>query len=233
MGLPVDEPDEQPFWALHDVSFTVQRGEMIGIMGRNGAGKTTLLRVMSQITAPTTGNVTIQGHYATLLSLGAGFSPHLSGRHNIYLNAAIQGWHPRDTDEIINEIIEFSELDEAIERPVKVYSSGMVTRLGFSIAIHTLPDVIFLDEILAVGDAAFKEKCMERILDLKNRKVTLLYVSHAIGAIKTLCERSLLIDKGEVVSDGPTEEVIEVYKELLPHQQKSQSGVKPPVPANT
>ena len=145
----------EPFWALRDVSFTVRKGEAVGLIGHNGAGKSTLFRILCGVTEPTTGNVSIKGRFAPLLALGAGFNPELSGRQNIFLNAAIQGLRETEIKAILPEIIEFSELGQFIDLPVKRYSSGMTARLGFSVAIHTLPDIVFLDEVLAVGDAAF------------------------------------------------------------------------------
>jgi len=201
-----------PFWALKDVSFTVHKGESLGIIGRNGAGKSTLFRVLSGVTEPTQGTVTVNGRFAPLLALGAGFNPELSGRKNIYLNAVMQGMKLSDIDKIVPQIIEFSELADFIDLPIKRYSSGMASRLGFSVAIHTLPDIVFLDEILAVGDAEFQEKCKTQILRLREEQRTILFVSHDAGAVRTLCSRAIWIDHGQLVMDGAVDEVLHAYQ---------------------
>jgi len=200
------------FWALRDVSFEVRRGETVGIIGRNGSGKTTLLKLLAGITAPTMGQVEIYGRAASLLSLNAGFSMERSGRDNINLNAALCGATPRDVRLHLDNIIEFAELGEFIDRPVKLYSSGMLARLGFSIAIHILPEIILIDEVLSVGDAAFQAKCMERIVGLKSRDRTLVLVSHSEETIRMLCRRAIWLDGGRVLINGPTESVLAAYK---------------------
>lgn len=201
----------EPFFALHGVSFAVQRGESIGIVGRNGSGKTTLLRLLSGIARPTQGRVEVRGRFAALIGLSAGFLPELSGRKNIYLNAAIQGVPPGQVDGLIEAIIDFAEIRPFIDTPVKHYSSGMAARLGFSIAVHILPELVFIDEVLAVGDAAFQEKCAERMLRLKAEGRTLLFVSHAAAAIQALCERTLWLHNGRLMLDGPTDAVLAAY----------------------
>lgn len=203
--------EQDAFWALKNVSFSVKRGEGLAIIGRNGAGKTTLLRLISGIIAPTEGEITVTGRFTSLIGLGAGFDPQRTGRENIYLNAAIFGFRPRQVDEIIDEIIEFSELEGFLDQPVKYYSSGMMARLGFSTAIHILPDMVFLDEVLSVGDAAFSQKCIRKMLEFKANKCTFLFVSHSAGAVKMLCERAIWLHKGEVLMDGPTDEVLDAY----------------------
>ncbi len=207
------------FWALEDVSFTINRGESVAIVGRNGSGKTTLLRLISGIMPPTKGKVMVQGKFAALLSLGAGFLPDLTGRKNIYLNAAIHGVPPRETDKIIDEIIDFAEIRPFIDSPLKHYSSGMSARLGFSVAVHILPDIVLIDEVLSVGDAAFQEKCNRRVLDLKTQGRTLLLVSHAGETIRTLCERSLWLHKGKLMQDGQTHVVMDAYEEFLTQEE--------------
>jgi ABC-type polysaccharide/polyol phosphate transport system ATPase subunit len=203
------------FWALQDVSFSICASETVGIIGRNGAGKSTLLRVLSGITVPTTGQVSVRGNFATLISLGAGFNPERTGRQNIYLNAAIQGKTPAEIAPILDEIIQFAELADFIDLPIKRYSTGMMARLGFSIAINILPEIIFVDEILSVGDAAFQQKCIQRMINLKAEGRTLILVSHTAEMVKTLCARALWIDHGRLKMDGPTEEVMAAYDAFL------------------
>lgn len=210
-----EDREEHPFWALRDVAFAVCKGESVALVGRNGSGKTTLLRVLSGITRPTRGSVQVIGRFATLIGLGAGFNMERTGRENIYLNAAIQGVPPKQVSEFAGDIIGFSELGEFIDAPVKRYSSGMVTRLGFSIAAHIFPDMIFIDEVLAVGDAAFQQKCMERIMQMKAEGRTLLFVSHAPGAVRALCERAVWLDHGVARMDGTADEVLDGYENWL------------------
>jgi ABC-type polysaccharide/polyol phosphate transport system ATPase subunit len=211
----VSQTPVEPFYALRDVSFRVQRGEAVGIVGRNGSGKTTLLKLLSGITRPTRGEIHVAGHFATLIGLTAGFNAERTGRENIYLNAAIQGVPPHRVREILGEIVAFAELEQFIDTPVKLYSSGMVARLGFSIAVHILPEIIFLDEVLAVGDSAFQEKCVQRILELKHQGRTLLFVSHAHGHVQMLCERTLWLHNGALMADGPTADVLAEYEHAL------------------
>ena len=208
-------PPEEPFWALHDVTFTIRAGESVALIGRNGAGKTTLFRVLCGITHASQGRAVINGRFATLIALGAGFNVERSGRENIYLNAAIQGVPPAQVRALLPEIIAFSELGEFIDTPVKRYSSGMVTRLGFSIAAHIFPDIIFVDEVLAVGDAAFQQKCMDRIMTMKAEGRTLMFVSHSADTVRDLCERAIWLHHGTVRLDGPTETVLQQYELLL------------------
>ncbi|MBZ0302107.1 MAG: ABC transporter ATP-binding protein [Anaerolineae bacterium] len=200
------------FPALTEVSFEVQRGEAVAIVGRNGAGKTTLLKLLSGITRPTSGTIRIQGRYAALIGLGAGFIDELTGRQNIYLNAAIQGARRAQIQAALDDIVHFAELETFIDLPMKQYSSGMYARLGFSIAIHLVPEIIFLDEVLAVGDAAFQEKCYDRILRLKADRRTIVFVSHDSQAVRRLCDRCLWLEGGRLHLDGPTEEVLAAYQ---------------------
>jgi ABC-type polysaccharide/polyol phosphate transport system ATPase subunit len=201
----------QPFYALNDISFTVRHGETVGIIGRNGSGKTTLLRVLSGIIRPTNGRVSVRGQFACLIGLGAGFLPELSGRKNIYLNAAIFGSPPEQVDTIIDEIIAFSSLESFVDSPVKHYSSGMIARLAFSIAIHIVPDMIFLDEVFAVGDAAFQQKCMDKLQTFKSEGRTLLFVSHSAEALTMMCERTIWLHEGRLRMDAQTDEVLKQY----------------------
>lgn len=206
---------EAPFWALRDISFTVRQGEAVALVGRNGSGKTTLLRVLSGITSPTRGQVAVRGRFAPLIALGAGFNFERTGRENIFLNAAILGVSPRRTREIVDAIIAFAELGDFIDEPVKRYSSGMITRLGFSIAINVLPDIVFIDEVLAVGDAAFQAKCVARLHEMKAEGRTLILVTHAAGAVRELCERAIWLDRGEQRVDGAAEDVVAEYERVL------------------
>lgn len=208
-------PAEEPFWALRDVSFTVSAGESVALVGRNGSGKTTLFRILCGITRATRGHAAVHGRFATLIALGAGFNFERTGRENIYLNAAIQGVPPRQIDRIVGEILAFAELGEFIDAPVKRYSSGMVTRLGFSIAAHIFPDIIFIDEVLSVGDVAFQQKCMARIRQMKGEGRTLMFVSHAAGAVRDLCERAIWLHQGQVQLDGPAGEVVDRYEAAM------------------
>lgn len=214
-ATPESGAGEQSFWALRDISFTVRAGESVALVGRNGSGKTTLLRVLCGITYPSEGDAAVHGRFAALLALGAGFNFERTGRENIYLNAAIQGVGPRQVADSVAEIIAFAELGDFIDVPVKRYSSGMITRLGFSVAAHILPDIIFIDEVLAVGDAAFQEKCIERILAMKAEGRTLVFVSHAPGLVRQLCERAIWLHGGELRLDGPTDQVLAGYEAML------------------
>ncbi len=213
----VEEPNDL-FWALQDVSFAVQPGESVALVGRNGSGKSTLLRILCGITRPARGVSQVHGRFATLIALGAGFDTERTGRENIFLNAAIQGVYRREISKIMDQIIDFAELGEFIDVPVKRYSSGMVTRLGFSIAVHILPEIIFIDEVLAVGDSAFQEKCIQRIARMKSEGRTLMFVSHAADTVRELCERALWLNHGRLQMDGPTDEVLQAYDAMLEAQ---------------
>jgi lipopolysaccharide transport system ATP-binding protein len=201
------------FAALSDISFTIFSGESVAIIGRNGAGKTTLLRLLCGITQPSAGTITVHQRFGSLIGVGAGFIDELTGRQNIYLNAAIQGAHRSQINAEINSMIAFSELEDAIDLPIKLYSSGMYARLGFSIAIHLVPQILFLDEVLAVGDAAFQEKCYNRLVALKADNRTLVLVSHDHAAVRRLCERCIWLDAGRLRMDGPTETVLTAYEQ--------------------
>lgn len=206
-------PADRTFYALKDIHFNVRKGESVGIIGRNGSGKTTLLRLLSGITRPTEGRIEIDGRFAALIALSAGFNYEMTGRRNIYLNAAIQGVPPQETRHLEQAIIDFAELGEFIDQPVKVYSSGMIARLGFSIAVHILPDIVLLDEVLAVGDEAFARKCNERIMRLRDEGRTLVMVTHSAEAVEKLCSRAIWIHKGEMQIDGAPADVLAAYQQ--------------------
>lgn len=204
--------NHQTFLALNEVSVTVYRNEVFGIIGNNGAGKSTLLKLVARVLRPTQGRVCVNGRVAPLLELGAGFHPELSGRENVYLNGAMLGFSRTDMDRIYKEIIEFSELGDFIEAPLRTYSSGMWARLGFSVAMDVDPDVLILDEILSVGDESFQRKCLNRIEQVK-QKATILLVSHSMGLIETMCHRALWLDHGQVKMIGEAKAVIEAYRQ--------------------
>lgn len=199
------------FDALNGVSFTVRRGEVIGIIGRNGAGKSTLLKVLSHITAPSSGRVEIHGRIGSLLEVGTGFHPELTGRENIYLNGAILGMKRADIRRRFDDIVAFAEVERFLDTPVKHYSSGMYVRLAFAVAAHLEPDILVIDEVLAVGDAAFQRKCLGKMSDIGDAGRTVLFVSHSMATIQKLCSRTIWLDHGQVVGDGPTAEVVERY----------------------
>lgn len=205
----------QQFSALQNVNFTVEQGESVAIMGRNGAGKSTLMRIISNIMRPTTGHVDIQGSYTSLLGIGTGFINNMTGRKNIYLNAAIFGKSPAEVDVLMDEIVAFADIGAFIDVPVKDYSSGMQARLAFSVVIHLLTDIVLLDEVLSVGDTAFQEKCIQRMLNLKQEGRTFLFVSHSSSAIGMLCERTIWLDNGVMMMDGDTDEVLEAYRQFM------------------
>ena len=214
-GFYTQQERHTSLYALKDINLSIQAGETVGIVGINGAGKTTLLRLLSGVTKPTQGVVRVEGRFATLIGLNAGFNPDMSGRKNIYLNAAIFGMSIHQTRQLEENIIRFADIGDFIDLPTKIYSSGMIARLGFSIAVHILPEIIFIDEILAVGDAAFAEKCAYRLLELKAEGRTIVTVSHSLTSLRALTERCLWLNKGMLVLDGPTEAVIAAYEEHL------------------
>jgi ABC-2 type transport system ATP-binding protein len=198
-------------WALKEVSLTVAKGDSLGIIGSNGAGKSTLLKVISGVIRPTEGTATVEGSIASLIELGAGFDPELSGRENIYLNAAILGFSKKEIDSVYGNIIEFSELQDFIGTPLKNYSSGMVARLGFSIATEVHPDILIIDEVLAVGDAHFNKKSRDRIDQFRKRGVTILFVSHSMEDVRYLCDRVVWITNGKIQAIGEPRKVIADY----------------------
>lgn len=202
-------------WALQDVSFAVETGQALGVIGRNGAGKTTLLRILSRVTHPTSGHVALRGRVSSLIELGAGFHPDLTGRENIYLNGVILGLKRREIDALLGQIVAFAGLERFIDTPVKRYSSGMYVRLGFAVAAHVEPDILLIDEVLAVGDMGFQARCAERMKQLRARGTTILFVSHDMHAVAGLCEQVLLLDGGSIRAYGPAEEAIRAYQDLV------------------
>jgi lipopolysaccharide transport system ATP-binding protein len=198
-------------WALRDVSFDVPRGQVMGIVGTNGAGKSTLLKVLSQITPPTHGKVTIRGRVSSLLEVGTGFHHELTGRENVYLNGTIMGMRKKEIDQKFDEIVEFSGVEKFLDTPVKRYSSGMRVRLAFAVAAHLEPEVLIIDEVLAVGDAAFQRKCLDKMEDVSSHGRTVLFVSHNMPAITRLCSRAILLKQGAMVMDGTSTEVVSAY----------------------
>ena len=201
----------EPFWALRDVTLGVRRGEIVGIIGPNGSGKSTLLRILVGISPPTTGTVSIRGRYAALLDLGAGFHPQATGRENAYLNALFMGLPKSEAKEKVPEIIEFSGLQRFADQLMRTYSSGMYLRLGFSVAVHVQPEILVIDEVLAVGDADFQEKCFDHFARLKERSTTIVLVTHSMGTLKDFADRAILLDQGRVVRDGDPAEVVDEY----------------------
>ncbi|MCC6493231.1 MAG: ABC transporter ATP-binding protein [Pirellulales bacterium] len=205
--------DDQPdlFWALRDVSFDVAEGEVLGVIGRNGAGKSTLLKILSRITEPTSGRAVIRGRVSSLLEVGTGFHPELSGRENIYMNGTILGMRKREIDRKLDEIIDFSGVEQFLDTPIKRYSSGMKVRLAFSVAAHLEPEILIIDEVLAVGDADFQKKCLGKMQDVAQGGRTVLFVSHNMAAVSHLCTRCMTLESGKLFTLGTTEEVIASY----------------------
>ena len=206
-------------WAVRDASFEIEPGEAVGVVGRNGSGKTTLLRMIAGIFGPTSGRLEVGGHVASLLELGAGFHPDFTGRENVYMNGAIHGLKRKYVTEKFDEIVAFAELERFIDVPVRTYSAGMYMRLGFSIAAHIDPDVLLLDEVFAVGDESFQRKCINKILDLKARGRTLLFVSHSAPAVERLCERAMLLNGGKIIADGVARDAISLYQRMLAEEE--------------
>lgn len=210
-GQPANRRTEEEFWALQDVSFEVERGERIGIIGRNGAGKSTLLKLLSRVTEPTRGRITIEGRVASLLEVGTGFHPELTGRENIFLNGAILGMTKVEIKKNFDAIVAFAEVEKFLDTPVKRYSSGMYVRLAFAVSAHLEPEILIVDEVLAVGDTVFQKKCLDKMLEASVQGKTILFVSHNLSAIKTLCSRAILLDKGQLIYSGGVEDTIENY----------------------
>ncbi|HEX6220547.1 MAG TPA: ABC transporter ATP-binding protein [Acidimicrobiia bacterium] len=198
--------------ALNNVSFSVNRGEAFGVVGKNGAGKSTLLRCVAGTLRPNEGKAVVHGKTSTLLQLGVGFIPELTGRRNVYLGGLAAGMRKHQIDERFDEIVEYAELEDAIDRPMKTYSAGMFSRLAFSVAMNLDPEVLLLDEILAVGDASFQEKSMQKMRELLDRAGTILFVSHSLGSVEEFCDRAIWLEQGEIAAKGNASDVVEAYR---------------------
>jgi len=221
----------EELWALRDVSFAVERGETLGLVGPNGAGKSTALKLISRILEPTSGRIAVNGRVSALLELGAGFHPDLTGRENVYLNGSILGLSRREMREKFGDIVRFAELERFIDMPVKHYSSGMYMRLGFAIAIHVDPDILLVDEVLAVGDQSFQRRCLDRINEMKRRGVTILFVSHDLGAVRSLCDRAIWLEGGRVQAEGATREVVDRYLMRVHEKERADLAAQQAPPA--
>ncbi|MDF1521098.1 MAG: ABC transporter ATP-binding protein [Brevefilum sp.] len=210
------EIDHKSFSALKEIDLDVKRGEIFGIIGRNGAGKSTLMKVISRVLIPTDGRVWVKGHVSPLLQLGAGFHPELTGRENIFLNATLLGHSHEEIENKLDEIIEFAEIGSFMEAPLRTYSSGMQSRLGFAVATAWQPDILILDEVLSVGDAAFQKKCIHRMGRFRDSGATVLMVSHSIDQVREICERALWLNKGQIESLGSADDVCSMYLNAMP-----------------
>lgn len=210
----------EEFWALRDVSFSIPKGARLGVIGRNGAGKSTLLKLLSRITEPSSGRIKINGRVASLLEVGTGFHPELTGRENVFLNGAILGMSRSEVQRKFDEIVAFAEVDRFIDTPVKRYSSGMYVRLAFAVAAHIEPEVLIVDEVLAVGDAQFQQKCMGKMQDVSREGRTILFVSHNVAAIRALCDSALFLEQGRMARYGPVEDVVADYMSRLVQSNK-------------
>jgi ABC-2 type transport system ATP-binding protein len=217
LGLfhPHQREHREQFWALRDVDLTVRRGECLGLIGSNGSGKSTLLRIIAGIFVPTAGHVAVQGRVTPMIELGVGFHPDLSGRENVYLNTSLYGLSRRETDDIYEAIVSFSELAEFMDLPVKNYSTGMYVRLGFSVVAHLQPDVLLVDEVLAVGDERFKQKCLAWMEEVRRRDTTIVLVSHDMSTVEQMCDRAYLLVRGRPDLEGEPSKVVARYREVL------------------
>ena len=203
------------YYALKDINFTIKKGETIGVVGKNGSGKSTLLKILTEVLTPTEGELAINGKVAALLELGAGFNGEYTGLKNIYLNGSIMGFTRAEMDKKVDDIVKFADIGDYINQPVKLYSSGMFVRLAFSVATHVEPDILIIDEALAVGDVRFQLKCMDKFLEFKEKGVTIIYVSHDVNSIKRFCDRTLWINEGKLEADGPTDTITDMYLDYL------------------
>ena len=215
LANPFQADQKEVIWPLRDVSFEIQRGDIVGVIGRNGAGKSTLLKILSRITEPTAGEARIRGRVGSLIEVGTGFQPELTGRENIYLNGAILGMRRAEIDRRFDEIVDFSGVEKFLDTPVKRYSSGMYVRLAFAVAAHLETDILIVDEVLSVGDSEFQNKCLGRIGEVANDGRTVLFVSHNVATLEALCTSGLFFEKGRVVSQGPLREVLEDYHRVM------------------
>jgi lipopolysaccharide transport system ATP-binding protein len=210
-AAPENDPAHEEFWALKDISFDIKQGDRVGIIGRNGAGKSTLLKIMSRITEPTSGKISIKGRIASLLEVGTGFHPELTGRENVFLNGAILGMSKAEIKNNFDEIVAFAEVEKFLDTPVKHYSSGMYVRLAFAVAAHLEPEILIVDEVLAVGDAQFQKKCMGKMEEVSKEGRTVIFVSHNLGAVGALCTKGILLENGQIAAEGKASDVIEQY----------------------
>ena len=215
------------FWAVRDVTFEVARGEALGIIGRNGAGKSTILKLLTGITATTSGEIVIRGRLAALIELGSGFHPELTGRENAYLSGSMLGLRRREITDKLPGIVDFAGIGDFLDVPDKFYSSGMFVRLGFAISAHLEPDILLVDEVLAVGDAEFQARCLRRIEQLKRHGVTLIIVSHDLGAIEQLCDRALLLDRGTIIASGSSADIVTTYQRLAAGGAAAAASARP------
>ena len=206
--------DNKDFWALKDISFDIPQGEVVGIIGRNGSGKSTLLKILSKITPPTEGRAELNGRIKSLLEVGTGFHPDLTGRENIYLSGSIIGMKKKEIDDKFNEIVKFSEIEKFLDTPVKRYSSGMYVRLAFAVAVYMETEILLVDEVLSVGDMAFQKKCIDKMREIAHSGKTILFVSHNMGTIYSLCSRGILLSGGRIIKDGDIREVIAEYQSV-------------------
>jgi len=225
--LQGESVENDRFWALKDVNFEVKPGEVVGIIGRNGAGKSTLLKILSRITDPTEGKIEIRGRISSLLEVGTGFHPELTGRENIFLNGAILGMSRQEIKQKFDEIVAFAEVERFLDTPVKRYSSGMYVRLAFAVAAHLEPEILIVDEVLAVGDAAFQKKCLGKMSDVAKEGRTVLFVSHNMGAVSNLCSRAIVLSKGSVDFDGSTDDAVQYYYRQFLHSDNHRSNMSP------
>ncbi|HEY3447094.1 MAG TPA: ABC transporter ATP-binding protein [Myxococcales bacterium] len=219
LALGMGGGERDVFWALRDVSFQVRKGETLGLVGANGAGKSTLLSLMAKTAWPTVGEFKVKGRVSALLELGAGFHPDLTGRENIYINGAVMGLTRKQLDERMGRIIEFSELGPFIDEPVRNYSSGMLGRLGFSVAIEVDPEILIVDEVLSVGDQAFQEKSLARFQEFQQKGCTIVFVSHSLETVAKICDRAILLSHGQIIADGPAKAVADDYLERVASKQ--------------
>jgi ABC-type polysaccharide/polyol phosphate transport system ATPase subunit len=206
---------KEQFWALHDIDLKIGKGECFGVIGPNGSGKSTLLRIMARIFSPTSGEVRLSGRVAPMIELGVGFHPDLTGYENIYLNTSLFALSRKETDAIYREIVEFSDLEQFIDVPVKNYSTGMYARLGFSIAVHLVPEILLIDEVLSVGDETFQQKCLRRMAELRARGTTIVLVSHNTDSIEQQCDRACLLVHGRLAAEGKPDRVVGEYRSIL------------------
>ncbi len=226
LGRKIPDLGVEEFWALKDISFEIKQGDRVGIIGRNGAGKSTLLKILSRITEPSTGRISIKGRLASLLEVGTGFHPELTGRENIYLNGAILGMSKAEIRKKFDEIVTFAEVEKFLDTPVKRYSSGMYVRLAFAVAAHLEPEILVVDEVLAVGDAAFQKKCLGRMQNVAAEGRTVIFVSHQMAAIKNLCSSCILLQSGKLSFYGKTELAIERYLTLNTEWQETTKNIQ-------